>query len=60
MSSLMSFLPIYKQFFLMKRKILYEPLIWATHKITFFELVQQKELSNTYFIIYVSKKINKI
>ena len=44
----------------MKRKILSEPLIWATHKITFVELVQQKELSNTYFVIYVSKKINKI
>lgn len=40
----MSFPPIYKQFFLMERKILSEPIIWATHKITFVELVQQKEL----------------
>lgn len=44
----------------MERKILSEPIIWATHKITFVELVQQKELLNTYFVIYVCKKINKI
>ena len=44
----------------MERKILSEPIIWATHQITFVELVQQKELWNTYFVIYVSEKVNKI